>query len=79
MTISSEALNQKLDDLIGRVERGFSQNEKDHCAIITRQDKTNSRLSKSEKWIYTVAGGLTVLSLIAVPIILQVVTGHFNF
>lgn len=38
-------------------------------AVTARQDTANGRVSKLEKWMYTSLGGLSVLTLVVVPIL----------
>lgn len=46
----------------GEIQSGFG-------AITARQDTQNGRISKMEKWQYSIMGGLSVITVIVIPIL----------
>lgn len=48
----------------GRTERGIQD-------VCTRLDKTNGRVSKLEKWQYTLIGALIFANMVFVPLVVR--------
>lgn len=55
-----------LENLTKQVEEGFA-------GIYARQDKTNGNVRSLEKRFWAIAGGLVVISLIVVPLFLDII------
>ena len=46
--------------------------------ILVQTTKHNGRLSKAEKWINRMGGGLTLLTILVVPVLISITINFFN-
>jgi len=61
-----EKLEQRLNNIDARMERGFT-------GMYAKQDQTNSRLSKLEIWRARIAGAVAVITIVLLPLAFLVV------
>lgn len=75
---SNEALAVMLSSLDEKMVSYKEADEKAHGSMLEQLLKTNGRITALEKAFWMIAGGLVIVSAIAVPLFLDLVKSKYN-
>ena len=75
---SNEALAVMIGSLDEKMVTYQDTNEQAHATALAQVIKTNGRVTTLEKAFWMIAGGLVIVSAIAVPLFLDLVKSKYN-
>jgi len=66
-----DAINSKLEDGVDTLSKDVAVVSTKLDIVITKQDKTNGRVSRLERFAWMAIGVLTVMNLVVIPLLIE--------
>lgn len=77
-SISNEVLYEKIIGLERLINERFSENNKEHSAIIAQTTKTNGKVIILQEWMNTSKGAIAILGAVILPVMFYLLYLHIE-
>ena len=76
--ITNNVLQERIEGVKSLIGEKFDENFRDHDSIKARLDYTNGSIKYHDKILWGIGGGLTIISILVVPVLIFVVNNYWG-